>query len=124
MPKRTILGNPETGREVTFWFPEGEDLGYGYGCQDYDETIERKLFHRIRHFLETGVFPRGKDKFKPIEGQGKLYAIKCFQHRFIGVWNSMNEFVVLLCVKKQRNKYRPADLKRARLLERRFHEGD
>ncbi len=122
MPKRTVLANDKTGRKVTYWYPEDEDQGPAYGCPDFDRKIKIKLLQRVKHFIETGEFGKGTDKFKHIENQGKLHAIKCFQHRFIGVWDTREEFVILLCCKKKKKKYRPEDLEKAHKLNTKYSQ--
>lgn len=111
MPTTLLLCGNE--RRVLYWALNAALLKAPLSnCPDVTASEKLKIARICRAFIETGHFSGNKEKFKRIEGHADLFAIKSHQLRLLGVFNGRSTFVVLLCLRKKTDKYRPRDLKR------------
>jgi hypothetical protein len=114
------------GRSVLYWSPRTltEDHEPFCDCPRLTREDLKSIFWIIsEHFIKQGSFPKSKQKFKKLEGEDELHEIKSFQHRLLGGYDKgRSVFVIVLCVKKKKDKLEPSQVKSARNNLRRYRE--
>lgn len=111
MPKTVLLSGND--RRVLFWALHKAALRDPLSnCPGIISSEKLKVARICKVFIETGQFPRNKEKFKRIEGYPDLFAIKSHQLRLPGVFIDRSTFVALLCLRKKTDKYPPRDIER------------
>jgi len=102
------------GRSVTFWGVTKEEAKQELeNCPNLKKKERLKINRIAAVFIETGSFPRNKEKFKSVEGELDLFAIKSHQIRLLGTFLDKKNFGISLCVRKKSPRYKPQDLVRA-----------
>jgi len=100
--------------KILFWgATQAEADAAELRCADITERERGKLPSLFMPFLKNGEMPKSKEKFKKIEKQDGLFAFKSFQIRLLGTYLDRLTFGICHCVRKKRDKYSDADLKKA-----------
>ncbi len=116
MPISSVVAQDpkNTERRVVYWTPSGKSPKFLCDCPTPTRAELNKIAVIMRlYWLERGEFPRNPEKYKPL-GNG-LYEVKASsQLRLIGIYaNGRTDFVIVLCVRKKKNKLDPADIGKA-----------
>ncbi len=125
MPISSVVAQDpnNTERRVVYWTPTGKRPKSLCDCPTPTLAELKKIAVIMRlYWLERGEFALNPEKYKPL-GNG-LYEVKASsQLRLIGIYaNGRKDFVIVLCVRKKKNKLDPADIEKALRLVDQYEE--
>ena len=96
---------------ILFWAATQEEAELAEkNCPDITERELAKLPRLYKPFADNGEMPKSKEKFKSVEDEKDLFAFKSHQVRLLGAFLDKVTFGICHCVRKKKQKYRPADL--------------